>query len=94
MASRGIPLNPPFSWVSRPLTSLGYQNYQAHRLARTFRQHNQMVIEELFQHHGEDEKKYLSETKKHASELEELFSAEMEDTSHHADHSWDVDITP
>ena len=75
----------------RALTNLGYQNYQAHRLARTFRQHNRMVIREMFQHHGEDEKKYLSETKKYASDLEELFRAELEDTSHHSDHSWDVE---
>ena len=26
----------------RVLTRLGYQNFQAHRLARTFRQHNQI----------------------------------------------------
>ena len=75
----------------RALTQLGYQNYQAHRLAHTFRQHNHMVIRELFKHHGEDEKKYLSQTKKYASDLEELFRAELEDTSHHSDHSWDVE---
>ena len=46
---------------------------------------------ELFQHHGEDEKKYLSQTKKYASDLEELFRAEMEDTSHQSDSSWDVE---
>ncbi len=75
----------------RALTQLGYQNYQAHRLAHTFRQHNHMVVRELFKHHGEDEKKYLSQTKKYASDLEELFRAELEDTSHHSDHSWDVE---
>jgi voltage-gated potassium channel Kch len=75
----------------RVLTRLGYQNYQAHRLARTFRQHNQMVIRELFKHHGEDEKKYLSQAKKYASELEELFRAEQEDSGHTTDGSWDVE---
>ncbi len=75
----------------RALRQLGYQNYQAHRLAHTFRQHNQMVIRELYQHHGEDEKKYLSQTKKYASQLEELFLTEQEDTSHTTDASWDVE---
>lgn len=75
----------------KTLNQLGYQNYQAHRLASTFRQHNQMVISELVEHYGEDEKKYLSETKKHAASLEEIFKTEMEDTSHHEDHSWDVE---
>jgi glutathione-regulated potassium-efflux system ancillary protein KefC len=73
------------------LGRLGYQKYQAHRLAQTFRKHNQMVINELFQHYGEDEKKYLSEAKKYASELEEIFRTELEDVSHHTDSSWDVD---
>jgi len=72
------------------LTHLGYNHYQAHRLAQTFRQHNRKVIRELFQHHLKDEKKYLSETKKYASELEELLRAEDEDRSHLEDCSWDV----
>jgi hypothetical protein len=73
------------------LTHLGYKSYQAHRLAQTFRRHNQKVIRELFEHHLEDEKKYLSESKKHASELEELLRAEKEDSqSYNLDCSWDV----
>jgi len=72
------------------LTHLGYNRYRAHRLAGTFRQHNQKVIRELYRHHGEDEKKYLSETKKYASELEELLRAENEEASHEQDCSWDV----
>ncbi len=72
------------------LTYLGYTKYRAHRLAGTFRQHNRKVIRELYQHHREDEKKYLSEAKKHASELEELLQTENEDSGHELDSSWDV----
>ena len=72
------------------LTHLGYNNYRAHRLAGTFRQHNRKVIHELYRHHGEDEKKYLSEAKKYASELEVLLQAENEDSDHEQDSSWDV----
>ena len=72
------------------LTHLGYNSYRAHRLAGTFRQHNLKVTHELYRHHGEDEKKYLSEAKKYASELEELLQAENEDPSHELDCSWDV----
>jgi len=61
------------------LTKLGVNNYRAHRLAQTFRRHNRIVIQELYQHHKEDEKKYLSEAKKHASELEELLRTENEE---------------
>ena len=40
--------------------------------------------------YGEDEKKYLSEAKKHVSQLEELLRTEQEETIHDADSSWDV----
>ena len=74
----------------KALCQLGFSNYQAHRLARTFRHHHQKVVVDLFHHYDKDEKKYLSEAKKHASELEELLRAENEDTIHDADSSWDV----
>jgi len=72
------------------LTYLGYNRYHAHRLAHTFRNHSNKVIHELHKHHKEDENKYLSETKKYALELEELFRAEKEDVDHMTDGSWDV----
>ena len=72
------------------LARLGINNYRAHRLAQTFRHHNRTVIENLYQHHKEDEKKYLSEAKKHANELEELFRTENKESDHLKDCSWDV----
>ncbi len=48
------------------------------------------MIQELFHHHLDDEKKYLSETKKYASELEELLRTEKEERGHEQDCSWDV----
>jgi len=72
------------------LSHLGYNHYRAHRLASTFRRHNEEVMHELYQHHGEDEKKYLSEAKKYAAELEELLQTENEESNHEQDSSWDV----
>lgn len=74
----------------KALCQLGFSKYQAHRLARTFRVHHKKILEELFHHYEEDEKKYLSEAKRHASELEELFRTEKEETIHDADSAWDV----
>ncbi len=72
------------------LTHLGYKRYHAHRLAHTFRLHTRKVLRELHKHHKDDEKLYLSETNRHAMELEEIFRAEKEDRSHGSDSSWDV----
>ena len=74
----------------KTLCQLGFSKYHAHRLARTFRVHHQMIVEELFHHYEEDEKKYLSEAKRYAGELEELFRTEKEETIHDADSAWDV----
>ncbi len=74
----------------RALGHLGYNAYRAHRLAQTFKSHNNKVVRELFLHHMEDETRYLSEAKKHAAELEELLLSENEQASHDDDYSWDV----
>jgi hypothetical protein len=74
----------------KALHQLGFSNYQAHRLARTFRVHHQKVVEDLYHHYKVDEKKYLSEAKKHVSQLEKLLRTEKEETIHDADGSWDV----
>jgi formate-dependent nitrite reductase cytochrome c552 subunit len=74
----------------KTLCQLGYSRYQAHRLARTFRDHHNRIVEELFQHYGEDEKLYLSEAKRHASELEGLLQTESEESIHESDGAWDV----
>ncbi len=74
----------------KALGHLGFSNYQAHRLARTFRVHHQKIVEGLYHHYQKDEKKYLSEAKKYASQLEEVLRTEKEETIHDADGSWDV----
>jgi voltage-gated potassium channel Kch len=75
---------------TKVLGRLGFQKYQAFRLARTFRKHNQDVIWELCRHHGEDEKRYLYEDRKRALELEEMLQAEQEDSTYIRDFSWDA----
>ncbi|MEA3460973.1 MAG: hypothetical protein U9R49_03770, partial [Bacteroidota bacterium] len=68
----------------------GYNRYRAYRLAHTFRKHTSRVDNELYKHHKEDEKLYLSEANKYALELKELFQAEKEDSDHMTDESWDI----
>jgi monovalent cation:proton antiporter-2 (CPA2) family protein len=74
----------------KALGHLGYNPYRAHRLAQTFKAHNLKVVEELYQHHQEDEVRYLSEAKRLASELEEMLRSENEEAAHDEDCAWDV----
>ena len=48
------------------------------------------MVEELYQHHQEDEIRYLSEAKRLANEVEEILRAENEEVSYDQDCSWDV----
>ncbi|MGW8314633.1 MAG: monovalent cation:proton antiporter-2 (CPA2) family protein [Bacteroidales bacterium] len=74
----------------KALGHLGYNPYRAHRLAQTFKAHHHKVVGELYQHHLEDEVKYISEAKRLASEVEEILRAENEETAYDKDYAWDV----
>lgn len=74
----------------KALTKLGFTRNQAFRAARIFRKYDEEVMHKLFEHYGEDEKKYLSEAKRLADELEELFKTEQEDPIHETDSAWDA----
>ena len=75
---------------TKVLGQLGYQQIPGPQTGQNFQTTQPEVIQELCHHHGEDEKKYLSEAKKYASELEELLRTEKEEASHDLDNSWDV----
>ena len=74
----------------KALTKLGFTRNQAFRAARIFRKYDEEVMHKLFEHYEEDEKKYLSEAKRLADELEELFKTEQEDPIHETDSAWDA----
>ncbi len=73
----------------RVLNSLGFSRYQAHRAAKVFKHHERLFEKELFQHHGDDEKKYVSEARRLSDELEELLKEELEQSIHDWDNAWD-----
>lgn len=73
----------------RTLTKLGFNPYQAYRAARIFKHHNNAIEKELFKHYDEDEKKYLSESRRFAGELENLLQTEHHQSIHEFDTAWD-----
>jgi hypothetical protein len=74
----------------KALTKLGFTRYQAHRAARIFKHYDDEVMQELYEHYLVDEKKYLSESKRIANELEDLLETEKEQPIHLEDCAWDV----
>lgn len=71
------------------LCSLGYQKYQAHRAARTFKQHDKTIMQELYSLWGGDKKKYISEAKRFSEQLEKILLTEQEHSIHESDSAWD-----
>ena len=84
------PVSEPLQTGIKALTKLGFTTYQAYRAARIFKHYDSEVMSELFEHYQEDEKKYLSESKRIANELEELLQTEKERALHVEDSAWDV----
>jgi glutathione-regulated potassium-efflux system ancillary protein KefC len=74
----------------KALTKLGFTRNQASRAAKIFKYYDEEVMHKLFEHYEEDEKKYLSEAKRLADDLEELFRTEKAEPIHDIDCAWDV----
>lgn len=74
----------------KALVELGFKNYQAHRAAKTFKHHDERILEELYNHWLEDEKKFIKETQRFSEQLESMLMAEKDGSIHESEKAWDV----
>jgi len=72
------------------LTDLGYTRYEAYRAARTFKHHEEQVIQELYQHWLEDQNRFIQETRRFSEQLSETLQAEKNYSIHDSDCAWDI----
>ncbi len=70
------------------LKILGFDAYEAHRLTRIFRKHDEEMIPELYEMHREDEASYISMYQKHNEDLEELMSLDLNQDMEELDKAW------
>jgi voltage-gated potassium channel Kch len=72
------------------LSLLGVRAHHAHRMAKTFRLHDEEALRELsgMRH---DQKQYLTLARQSISDLEQLLLSELEDTGVSRDAGWDTD---
>ncbi len=75
---------------AKALTDLGFTRYEAYRAARTFKHHEEEVVQELYKHWQEDEKRYIQETRRFSEQLLETLQAEKNYSIHDGDDSWDI----
>ncbi len=70
------------------LTLMGVDPYEAYRLMRIFRKHNDEMISELYQKHKEDLESYISAYQLQMSSLEELMKSDLEMNTEEIDRVW------
>jgi len=75
---------------AKALTNLGFTRYEAYRAARTFKHHEDEVVQELYKHWQEDEKRFIQETRRFSEQLSETLQAEKNYSIHDGDDAWDV----
>jgi len=70
------------------LTTLGFRAYQAHRVAKTFRHHDEDATHVL-RHVRHDKNKFISISRQRIEDLEQLMLTELLDPDEHIDTGWD-----
>jgi CPA2 family monovalent cation:H+ antiporter-2/glutathione-regulated potassium-efflux system ancillary protein KefC len=70
------------------LRLLGVDPYEAYRLMRIFRRHDQDMMPELYKTHREDEENYISTYQKQSSDLEKLMSMDLGSDMEELDKAW------
>jgi len=71
------------------LITLGFRSYQSHRVAKTFRHHDEDATHVL-RHVRHDKKTFISLAHQRIEDLEQLMLAELRDPEEHLDRGWDA----
>lgn len=71
------------------LTTLGFRSYQAHRVAKTFRHHDEDATHAL-RHVRHDKKTFISLARQRIEDLEQLMLTELRHPEEHLDTGWDA----
>ncbi len=75
---------------AKALQKLGFSRYEAYRATRTFKHHEDDIIQELYNHWQEDENRFIQETRRFSEQLSETLQAEKNYSIHDGDDAWDV----
>ena len=73
------------------LSDLGFSKYQASRAGRTFRFHDDEMMNELHTLWHSDKRKYINEVRRFSQQLDNILLTEKDHALHESDHAWDVE---
>ncbi len=75
----------------KALVQLGFTKYEAYRAGRTFKHHEEQVLEELYKTWKGDEKEFIRETRRFSKQLSETLLTERNYNIQDIDSAWDID---
>lgn len=74
----------------KALVNLGFTPYEAYRAARTFKHHEEQVINDLYLSWKEDENNFIQDSRRFSEQLAEILEAEKAYGIQDTDCAWDV----
>lgn len=75
------------------LANLGFSKYEAYKATRTFKHHEEQVLEDLYELWKTDKKHFIQESRRFSEQLSETLKAEKNYNIHETDCAWDVNST-
>jgi Trk K+ transport system NAD-binding subunit len=73
------------------LHHLGYTRYEAYRMARTFKHHEEQITDALYKHWLDDPNRFMEETRRFSEQVSETLQAEKDYLIHESECAWDID---
>ncbi|MFV0593820.1 MAG: monovalent cation:proton antiporter-2 (CPA2) family protein [Draconibacterium sp.] len=75
---------------AKALVELGFSNYEAYRITRTFKHHEDQITEELYEHWLKGNQSFIEETRRFSEQVSETMQAEKDYIIHDSESAWDI----
>ena len=72
------------------LAELGFTRYEAYRMTRTFKHHEDQMTDELYKHWLEDHNRFIEESRRFSEQVSETLQAEKDYLIHESECAWDI----
>lgn len=76
---------------AKTLEHLGFTRFEAYRISRIFKHHENEIMHELYEHWEEGQSHFIQETRRFSEQISKTLKAEKKYSIHDADCAWDVE---
>ncbi|MCK3683276.1 monovalent cation:proton antiporter-2 (CPA2) family protein [Maribellus sp. YY47] len=75
---------------AKALVELGFNRYEAYRISRTFKHHEDQITDELYEHWLEDHNRFIRESRRFSEQVSDTLQAEKNYLIHESECAWDI----